>query len=98
MRELWKFYCSHQDVTIDQLSPASRNTYLACHRAFMKLPPSERDIITDYFTTDQADKSALTRFYEQKHRLTPEYINETVRKSCRLAALELGLADEKESD
>ena len=93
--ELWKFYCAHQDVTIDQLSTASRTAFLSCHRAYMTLPPSERDIITEFFTTSRQDKTALTRWYAMQHRLTPEYINQTVRKACRLVAVEMGIADQE---
>ena len=89
-----RFYALHQDITVDQMSAASYKAWAACNATLKTLPNHERDLIIDFFSVSADNKQSLMQFYENQRRLSPEYVNEIVRKVCKLVAIERGLADE----
>lgn len=94
IKEMLRFYAIHQDITVDQMSAASYKAWVACNTIVKALPTHEQDLIIDYFSVSADDKQSLMKWYENQRRLSPEYVNEIVRKVCRLVAIERGIADE----
>ena len=98
MMSLLAFYFAHMDVTIDQLSAASRRAYTACHTAYNALSPPEQNLTHDFFSTPRERRTEFVNWYEANLGKSPEYIYETIRKLCRMVAEEMGIADKKGGD
>ena len=93
VKAVWRFYFRHRNVRKSELNAASRKAFDACDTALARLPPSERDIIRNYFETDPNGRDGLIAWYRQRG-LSADYVNEVINRACRTVALEMGVADE----
>ena len=83
LTHMLKFYITHTDATIDEMSPAAQKAWIACHRVVSNLTAEERDIVR--------------RFYSKTERLDhpTDDVFALVDRVKRMVAIERGLADDR---
>lgn len=92
-----RFYFLKPDAKVDEMSPATRDSWMACERAMAKFDESEMDVLKAYFTTKWQKCGKLKPNIERiaaENGLTVAETQGIVDKAIRAVAIERGLADE----
>lgn len=93
-KHMWRFYFAKQNITIDQMSAASRNAWIACNTAYSRLNRAEQNIAQIYFSAEHGTEKDVITEYSVNYNEPEWSVYKVVNKALRLAAIERGIADE----
>ena len=96
-RHSWNFFLIKQDATIDAMSSASYEAWMACYAIWHEeLSEAERDIIST-FTLNQLwrpDRKKDIEQYAESQGVTVDTVWSVYKRACKLWAVKRGVADE----
>lgn len=93
-KHMWRFYFAKQNITIDQMSAASRNAWIACNTAYSRLDRAEQNIAQIYFSAEHGTEKDVITEYSVNYNEPEWSVYKVINKALRLAAIERGIADE----
>lgn len=92
---MMRFYFNKPDAKVTEMSPASREAWIACHRVVQNLPEQELAVITAYYRADRSmiSKPGFLKQIADENGITWKTLFRTIDKVSRLVIIERGLAD-----
>lgn len=97
-RHAWRWYLNRPDVTVNQMTRASHEAWIACNTVYNRLRASEREILQLYFHTGNDPSEAAETLRKWAHDNGTEVwrMMRVIKAAYRMWAIERGLADEEE--
>lgn len=88
-----RFYFKKPDAKVNEMSRASLEAWMACHRVIENLDDRKKAVLQMYFSENWQDKARHIQNVADQNGMTTEEIKQIISMVLRLVAMERGLAD-----